>query len=271
MKRKVPIWKRIARSSLMLLGIVGGLYAWNPQRLHYFAKPVTLPKTDPESANLFKKGNRVTVVVGHPDDAEFFISGTLLKLHHAGAAITLIVVTDGDKSYYPWFLTNAEENRKVRRAEQEEASKAYGGKVVFLGGPDGRYDPDEKELRAKLLAAIKESKPDYLLSFDDEYVLKVQHRDHENSGRATREIAPQTGAKWLLLFATYAPTYWVDTTGTWDKRAQLLAVHKSQFYGEKLGLIQGTVFDKALTEGEKIGKETAESFRAMRITPLHAR
>jgi LmbE family N-acetylglucosaminyl deacetylase len=255
----------------MLLGIVGGLYAWNPQRLHYFAKPVTLPPIDPESKSLFKKGNRVTVVAGHPDDAEFFISGTLLKLHQAGAAITLIVVTDGDKSYYPSFLTNAEENRKVRRAEQEEASKAYGGKVVFLGGPDGRYDPDEQTLRTKLLAAIQDSRPDYLMAFDDEHVLKVQHRDHENSGRATRELAPQTGAKWLLLFATYAPTYWVDTTGTWDKRAQLLAVHKSQFYGEKLGLIQGTVFDKALTEGEKIGKETAESFRAMRITPLHAR
>lgn len=267
MKRKVPIWKRIARSSLMLLGIVGGLYAWNPQRLHYFAKRVTLPKINPESANLFKKGNRVTVVVGHPDDAEFFISGTLLKLHQAGAAITLIVVTDGDKSYYPWFLTNAEENRKGRRAEQQEASKAYGAKVVFLGGPDGRYDPDEQTLRAKLLSAIQDSQPVYLLSFDDEHVLKVQHRDHENSGRATRELAPQTGAKWLLLFATFAPTYWVDTSGTWDKRAQLLAIHKSQCYGEKLGLIQGTVLDKALTEGEKIGKETAESFRAMRITP----
>ncbi len=263
MKRKVPIWKRIARSSLMLLGIVGGLYAWNPQRLHYFAKPVVLSKKDPESANLFKNGTRVTVVVGHPDDAEFYISGTLLKLHQAGAEITLIVVTDGDKSYYPWFLTNAEENRKVRRIEQTEASKAYGAKVVFLGGPDGRYDPDETNLRAKLLSAIQDSKPDYLMAFDDEHVIKVQHRDHENSGRATRELAPQTGAKWLLLFATYAPTYWVDTTGTWDKRAQLLAVHKSQFFGEKLGFIQGTVLDKALTEGEKIGKETAESFRAI--------
>ncbi len=249
----------------MMLGIIGAIYLWNPQRLHYFAKPVALPKLNPDASSLFAKGTRVTAVVGHPDDAEFYISGTLLKLHQSGVAITLIVVTDGDKSFYPWFLTNAEENRKVRRQEQEEASKSYGAKVVFLGGPDGRYDPDEKALRAKLLTAIQDSKPDYLLSFDDEYVIKVQHRDHENSGRATRELAPQTTAKWLLLFATMAPNYWVDTTGTWDKRADLLAVHKSQFYGGKLQLIQGTIFDKTTTEGEKIGTETAESFRAIRV------
>lgn len=271
MKRKVPIWKRIARSFLLMLGIIAGIYAWNPQRLHYFAKPVSLPKLDPDSKSLFEKGTRVTTVVGHPDDAEFYISGTLLKLHQAGADITLIVVTDGDKSYYPPFLTNASENRTIRRKEQEDASAAYGAKVVFLGGPDGRYDPDEPTLRAKLLTAIQDSKPDYLIAFDDEYVLKVQHRDHENSGRATRELAHESGAKWLLLFATMAPNYWVDTTGTWDKRAELLAVHKSQFNGEKLQLIQGTIFDKATTEGEKIGAETAECFRSIPLARLPAR
>jgi hypothetical protein len=66
-----------------------------------------------------------------------------------------------------------------------------------------------------------------------------------------------------------APNYWVDTTGTWEKRAELLGVHKSQFYGEKLQLIQGTIFDKATTEGEKIGAETAESFRAVKLPPAH--
>jgi LmbE family N-acetylglucosaminyl deacetylase len=271
MKRKVPIWKRIARSFLMMLGIIGAIYLWNPQRLHYFAKPVQLAKVDPDSKALFTKDTRVTVVVGHPDDAEFYISGTLLKLHQAGAKITLILVTDGDKGYYPWFLTNAEENRKTRRAEQAEASKAYDAQIVFLAGPDGRYNPDEPTLRAKLLTAIQESKPDYLIAFDDEYILKVQHRDHENSGRATRELAPQTGAKWLLCFATMAPNFWVDTTGTWEKRAELLGVHKSQFYGEKLQLIQGTIFDRATTEGEKIGAETAESFRAIPLDRSLAR
>lgn len=266
MKRKVPAWKRILRSVLVVLVIAGGIYLWNPQRLHYFAKPVEMAKVDPDSKALFRKGTRVTVVVGHPDDAEYYISGTLLKLHQAGAKITLVVVTDGDKGYYPWFLTNAEENRRVRRAEQTEASAAYGAKPVFLGGPDGRYNPDEPGLRARLLKAIQDSKPDYLIAFDDQYLPRVQHRDHENTGRATRELAPQTGAKWLLLFATMGPNYWVDTTGTWEKRSDLLAVHKSQFFGEKLGQIQGTIFEKATSEGEKIGAETAETFRAVRIT-----
>ena len=266
MKRKVPIWKRIVRSFLLLIGILLGAYLWNPQRVHWPSRPIPVPnpKIDPDSKALFAKGTRVTAVVGHPDDAEFYISGTLLKLAKAGAKVTLIVVTDGDKSYYPGFLTDAEENRRVRRQEQKDASAAYQGNVVFLGGPDGRYDPDEPKLRTKLLTAIQESKPDYLIAFDDEFVTRIQHRDHSNSGRATRELFPESGAKWLLLFATSAPNYWVDTTGTWDKRAELLAVHKSQFFGDKLLTIQGFVLDKAMTEGEKLGVETAESFRAIR-------
>jgi LmbE family N-acetylglucosaminyl deacetylase len=252
---------------LMFVIIVGGAYWWNPQRLHYPTRkpPADFPKVDPDSAKLFSKGTHVTVVVGHPDDAEYFISGALLKLHDAGAVITLVVVTDGDKSYYPPFTTNVEENRRVRRQEQTDASANYGAKVVFLGGPDGRYNPDESSLRAKLKSAIDATNPDYLIAFDSEYLPMVQHRDHENSGRAATELAPNTSAKWLLLFATTAKNYTVDTSEYWDGRSRLVAIHKSQFSGQKLELIRGTLYDKEMTDGEAAGFELGEGFRAIRL------
>ncbi len=269
--RVEPRWKRALKSAgrmlLMFLLFVGGAYWWNPQKLHYPRKraPANFPKIDPESANLFAKNSKVTVVVGHPDDAEFFISGTLLKLHGAGAKITLIVVTDGDKSFYPPFTTNVEENRRIRRQEQSEASSAYGAKVVFLGGPDGRYDPDEPTLRAKLKSALDKSEPDYIVAFDSEYLPTVQHRDHENSGRAATELAPNTSAKWLLLFATNAKNFYVETTKNWEERSRLIAIHKSQFFGEKLDLIRGTLYEKAMNDGEEGGFELAEGFRAIKL------
>jgi LmbE family N-acetylglucosaminyl deacetylase len=266
-----PSWKRVLKSVgrmlLMFCIIVGGAYWWNPQKVHFPLKkaPANSPKVDPDSAKLFGENTRVTVVVGHPDDAEFYISGTLLKLHDAGAQITLIVVTDGDKSYYPPFLTNVDENRRTRRQEQIEASTSYGAQVVFLGGPDGRYDPDEPELRAKLKGAIDESNPEYILAFDSEYVPSVQHRDHENSGRAATELASNTSAKWLLLFSTNWNNYHVDTSKYWERRSKLVAIHKSQFYGDKLTMIRGMLFEKSMNDGEEVGIELAEGFRAVRL------
>lgn len=257
------VLKSLFRIVFLFVVIVGGIYFWNPQRIHYPAKiAANQPQIDPDSSLLKSTDTNITIVVGHPDDAEFFISGTLLKLH---GKKTLIVVTDGDKSYYPPFTTNVQENRTIRRAEQIAASKAYNAKVIFLGGPDGRYDPDEPKLREKLKTEIISSKPDYLISFDPEYIPAIQHRDHENSGRATAELAKESGAKWLLLFATTSPNFYFDTTGTWQKREELLAIHKSQFYGEKLERIKGFVRSKAMEDGEKIGVETAESFRAIKL------
>ena len=265
-----PRWKRVLKSIgrmlLMFLVIVGGAYWWNPQKVHYPPKraPSNFPRIDPDSAKLFSSGTNVAVVVGHPDDAEFFISGTLLKLHDAGAKVTLIVVTDGDKSYYPPFTTNVAENRRVRRQEQTDATANY-GTVVFLGGPDGRYDPDEPVLRGKVKAALDDAMPDYVITFDPEYLPLVQHRDHENSGRAAFELAPKTTAKWILLFATTAKNYFVDTSKYWDKRSQLIAIHKSQFSGEKLTLIRGTLYEKEMNDGEVAGFELAEGFRAVKL------
>ena len=269
-----PRWKRVLKSVgrillslfLVLFFVGGGAYWWNPQRIHFRKpNPDNFPKVDPDSSSLFSAGHRVTIVVGHPDDAEFFISGALLKLHDAGAILTLIVVTDGDKSFYPPFMTNAEENRRVRRLEQTQASSHYGAKVIFMGGPDGRYNPDEPFLRAKLLATIHSEHPDYIIAFDPEYLPTIQHRDHENSGRAAIELAPETSAKWILLFATTAKNYFVDTSKYWDKRSELVAIHKSQFYGEKLERVRGMLYEKEMSDGEESNLELAEGFRAIKL------
>ena len=135
----------------------------------------------------------------------------------------------------------------------------------MLGGPDGRYNPDEPVLRKKLEDAMVESKPDYVITFDSEYLPLVQHRDHENSGRAATELAPKTSAKWLLLFASTAKNYYVETGKYWTQRSELVAIHKSQFYGAKLDMIRGNLMEREMSDGEEAGVDMAEGFRAVKL------
>ena len=57
-----------------------------------------LPLLTPEKIGLFAQGRRIMIVARHPDDAEFFLGGTLTRAHEAGATIRLVAMTNGDKA-----------------------------------------------------------------------------------------------------------------------------------------------------------------------------
>ena len=99
--------RRNRKRRVIAYGSIGallvGFYYYQPNRIDFIPRhvPVPNPRVDPDSASLFKKGTRVAIVTAHPDDAEFFLGGTLTRLGAAGVDITLIVCTNGDKSFYP--------------------------------------------------------------------------------------------------------------------------------------------------------------------------
>lgn len=264
-RKKVSLGKRAARSSLLAVGIVALFYLWQPQKLDLFPKdPPPSPRVRPEEVGLFETGKRVAVVVAHPDDSEFYISGTLLRLKASGAKLLIVLTTAGDKGYYPPFTTDVEGNRRIRREEQIEAAKAYGAEVTFLNGPDGRYLPDDAAKR-QMAQALRDFRPEVILAFDGDYPPRIQHRDHRNSGIVAEAVAREAGASWLLRFSTHAPNLWIDTSDLWDRRSDLLAIHKSQFYGERLERIRGMVYGRAEEDGRRGGFDLAEAFRATKL------
>ena len=95
-----------------------GFYFYQPVRVDLFPRPLPSPNppVDPDAKGLFAKGARVALLTAHPDDAEYYAGGLLARLHKTGARVTLVVMTDGDKGFYPW--EDAAANRRVRRAEQ---------------------------------------------------------------------------------------------------------------------------------------------------------
>ena len=79
-RRRVIVYGSIA-------GLLVGFYYYQPNRIDFIPRslPKNNPRLDPDSKNLFKKGTRVAIVTAHPDDAEFFLGGTLTMLGRTSA------------------------------------------------------------------------------------------------------------------------------------------------------------------------------------------
>ncbi len=238
-----------------------GFYLYQPVRIDLFprAAPVPNPVVDPGAKGLFAKGARVAILTAHPDDSEYYAGALLAKLQKSGARVALVVMTDGDKGFYPWV--DATENRKVRRREQREAAEKWGAeRVEFLGFPDGRLRENDETVSAatRVLADAE-----WVFAFDADYPPKVAHGDHRAAGAIAERAAK--GARWLIRFATHAPNGTFDLSGFDLEHRALLDVHRSQFAGEKEARVWGTIFEAGLEDGARIDKEYGLSFRATRL------
>lgn len=258
--------RRLLISGGVAIGALALFYRWQPQRLQLFPPEVPLsektPRTPPRAA-LFGERARVLVVVAHPDDPEFYIGASLLLLHRAGATIRVIAVTDGDKAYYPPGFTDEQENRRVRRIEQVAASQRYGADVRFLGEPDGRLGTGD-EVAARIAQEIVEFRPTAVMGFDPDYPPRIQHSDHVAAGVLTRAAIERAGTPLVhLMFSTRAARWALDTTSLWDEKRAGLAVHASQFGGEKAARIEGLVRGFDAEAGLRWGFGLAEGFRVV--------
>jgi LmbE family N-acetylglucosaminyl deacetylase len=249
-----------------------GFYFYQPQRIHFFAKPPPDPNppVDPDSQRLFSKGVKVVLVQAHPDDSEFFISPFLLKLAASGAEIHQLVMTDGDKSFYFWAKQDVPENRRIREAEQREAASHYAKDVTFFHEPDGRLagQPDNAKMVQDYIEKIQ---PEYVIAFDTEYWPRINHADHLASGAAALQAVqaiPQDrrSVKWMLLYDTTAPNFTPEVSKTVDQGEAMLAIHKSQFYGKRLELIKNSRLEYWYDAGQLANESYGVPLRALKIS-----
>ncbi len=123
-------------------------------------------------------------VGAHPDDIEFECGGTLAKWGAAGAAIHLLICTDGSKG--TWDVDADTDVLIARRqAEQREAARRIhpDAQVHFLGEVDGEL-ANTVELRGRVARVIRETTPDIVLGHDPWRRWRM-HPDHRNAGFLT--------------------------------------------------------------------------------------
>jgi LmbE family N-acetylglucosaminyl deacetylase len=185
------------------------------------------------------------VIVAHPDDAEFTVAGTVAAWTEAGCRVTYVVCTDGNTGSHQSGMTR-ESLAVIRREEQRAACEASGvDEVVFLGYDDGQLQPT-LELRRDLVRAIRQHRPEILITWDpttllvgDEY---INHPDHRAAAQAALDAAapasampllwPEAGAphrvQKVYIFGNEKPNLWVNITHTIDRKIAALKQHASQ-------------------------------------------
>lgn len=183
---------------------------------------------------------RALCIVAHPDDIEFYCAGCVLVMTDRGVAVDFVVATSGDKGGREPGLTSAALARR-REGEQEAAAKRLGaGRVTFLRHPDAEV-VDTLEFRARLVAEIRASKPDLLLTFDPTPGYR-QHPDHRVTGRVALDAAwpcardalsfPDRGAPHetaeAWCFAGPAPDLIVDVSSVVERKIEARLEHASQ-------------------------------------------
>jgi LmbE family N-acetylglucosaminyl deacetylase len=185
------------------------------------------------------------VIVAHPDDAEFTVTGTVAAWTKAGCRVTYVVCTDGNAGSHEPGITR-EELAEIRRAEQRAACATLGvSEVVFLGYDDGQLQPT-LGLRRDLVRAIRQHKPEAVITWDptrlligDEY---INHPDHRAAAQAALDAVapasampllwPEIGAphqvRLVYIFGHDKPNVWVDVTETIEQKIAALKQHASQ-------------------------------------------
>jgi LmbE family N-acetylglucosaminyl deacetylase len=195
---------------------------------------------------------RVLVVVSHPDDAEFWLGGTIAKWTGAGVGVTYCVLTDGEAGGFDPAVPRAEVPG-IRRAEQERAAAVLGvSDVSFLGVREGELQPGNGDLHRELVRLIRRVRPQRVVTWSPEWNwqrFRSCHPDHLATGTLTLQaIYPDAGnpfavtglrdgeeleawtvrEAWLINSPAREVNRYVDVTGVFDRKVAAVQAHESQ-------------------------------------------
>ncbi len=220
---------------------------------------------------------RALAVYAHPDDPDVACGGTLALWAAAGCEVHVCLCCDGDKGSSD-RATVAADLVRARRREVEAAGLVMGVNAHhWLGYPDGEVE-DSAELRGRLVALVREVKPDVVVAPDPTAVFLgpgyVNHRDHRQVAWAVLDAVapaaanphyfPGNGEPFqvpvLYLSGTLEPDTWVDITASVDLKAAAVACHTSQL-GEGGEWLREVVRRQAGDAGQMAGVPYAEAFR----------
>jgi LmbE family N-acetylglucosaminyl deacetylase len=202
---------------------------------------------------------KILVMLAHPDDPEFFCGATTARWTEAGNIVRYCLLTCGDKGTKDTTLSS-EQLCAIRQAEQRSAAAILGvNDVRFLGFPDGYLMPD-LELRRAVTRAIRQERPDIVVTCDPQTLFtadsRLNHPDHRAAGQVVLDAVFPSARDFLYfpeLFlneqlepyivrevwvcGTLNPNVTLDVTATWDKKIEAILEHKSQI-GDPAAIVE---------------------------------
>lgn len=181
-------------------------------------------------------GDRVLAIMAHPDDAELLCMGTLLKARHQGAAVAVVVATDGR---FGVSLADAQQRgseklpAKLRAEESVTAFLGTGIELLVLDRPDGALQHD-RNLISSLEKEFRRFEPTAVISHHIEDS-GADHQDHATVGKTAWNIVRRTASVRLFLRSqplrpdcSFRPNLFVDITDHFQAKMTALQAHRSQ-------------------------------------------
>lgn len=181
---------------------------------------------------------RVLAFGAHPDDIEILCAGTLARYARAAHEVVICVATDGAAGH---MNIAPEELIGIREGEARAAANLLGAELLWLGFPD-EFIFDDKHTRLSFIKAIREVRPDVILTHDPE----DYHHDHRTVSRLVlttsfmaslpnvqtdqpaHPVVPPIYYMDTLAGHSFQPTHYVDITNTLGMKKEMLACHESQ-------------------------------------------
>lgn len=225
----------------------------------------------------------VLCIQPHPDDMDVSCGGTLAALANEGAQITYLTVTDGGAGCA--IRTDETDLARIRRNEQTAAG-AYIGVTDYrwLDYPDAQLLP-EAEMQAELIRAIRETRPDTVITIDP-WLPYESHPAHRTVGLAAAAAILFSGmpninpeqldgglsvhtVERVAFSFTAHPNLRFDVTTTWERKMKAIRSHQSQFPDPVWPVYQQVLDAKSQEIGQQAGCERAESLRVLAPFHLH--
>ena len=222
-------------------------------------------------------------VYAHPDDPEISAGGTLSRWAAAGAQVSVLITTRGDKGTDD-PEADLDALARLRIAETAASSATLGLVGHFhLEYGDGEL-VDDHDLRSQIVRYVRELRPEVVLCpdptavfFGDSY---FNHRDHRATGWATLDAVlaaagnphyfPEHLADGLAVhhvrsvYLSLDPTQrnWANDTDTLERKIDALFCHASQLTqtGE---WFREFLRQSAEDAGRAAGVRYAEGFRRL--------
>lgn len=222
------------------------------------------------------------IVVAHPDDAEFGVSGTVARWTREGRQVVYVVCTSGEKGTAD-RTTRPERLAEIREREQEAAARLLGVReVVFLRLPDQGLE-DTPDFRKTIVRAIRKYRPGTVVT-SDPYHRYIWHRDHRIVGQVTLDavfplardhlaypdlleegLEPHK-VREMLFFGSEDVNYRSDITTTFDLKVAALRCHESQVKELRIPDLATWVREWSCSMAEGAECELAEAFHRIEIT-----
>jgi LmbE family N-acetylglucosaminyl deacetylase len=143
---------------------------------------------------------RVLVIFPHADDEAATCGGLLHRLSRIGCAVTLVILTKGERGTPNATLDDA---LKATRTREAQAARAILGiaRLVQKDFGDGTLHEKKPELAACIEEIIRQEQPDLLITYD--LAGFYGHADHIACSQVVTELQERCFLEARLWYATF--------------------------------------------------------------------